>query len=646
MLGFEVENNIESIRSKLVKACDSYYDDNTSIMSDEDFDILKDKLEKLSPNDKFLSNVGSKSKASEWNKAKHKIAMGSLNKCKTIEEVAHWINSNSFNKHIIISEKLDGISIDLEYENGILVSAITRGNGIEGDEIIDNVILMKNVKLQLPDEFTGSLRGEVLFKQDDFNAVNKILRDNDEKELKTMRNGASGVAKRFDHKYSEFLTIIYYDVTGEWATKQEQLYLIQEKFGLEVVSYIYLTDDIINNITTIYSEYQSTIRKELEYQIDGLVIEIDDRRVFNDIGLINNRPKGAMALKFESMTAETTIIDVVWDIGNSGRITPIAVFNPVQIDGTIQRASLHNLEIFNSFNFRVNDKILIKKANDIIPQVVKVLQHSDLKQFVAPSECPICHSDTITSNKYLECSNASCAGKEIGNIKKWCSAIGLQTKGIGEKFIERMYNEGIVKLIPNLYELEEIDISKLEGYGIKSAKKIINLIKSNTEVELSQFIGGLNIPNFGRRMTEVLIEAGYDSYLKIEKLEITDLIAIKGIEEKTATKFFNEFHNKIDLIMDLFGIGIKIKTVNMDKKLSFCFTGAITSVDSDGKRYTRGVLTNIVNENGGEVISGVKKGLDYLVMADPDSQSTKAKKARKLGIKLIGETEFFEMFNK
>lgn len=645
--GFKIEetkeDKIKSLRKQIIKASDSYYNSTTPIMSDDEFDNLKIELEKLSPNDLVLKQIGSKVKVSEWEVIKHNIAMGSLNKVNTIDELSDWIYKNNLKENLIISEKLDGISIDLEYNNGILIKGITRGDGITGENIFSNVKKMRNIKTELDIKFTGSIRGEIIIINTEFDKINEILKSNDEKEYTTLRNATNGIAKRYDGKFSENLDVIVYDITGIFNTKEEQFYLLKE-LGFKVVNYKYISKEVVVGVNEVYQHYENTIRKKLDYQIDGLVIETNNREIFNTIGMLNDKPRGAIALKFDSMKAETILNDVVWEYGNSGRLTPIAEFNVVQIQGRIKRASLHNYEIFRALELHKGDKILIKKANDIIPQVVKVIQKNTDIEFDYPKTCPICGEETKIDNKYLICSNINCHGKQIGNIKKWCSSIGIQSKGIGEKLIERLYNEGLIKNASDLYRIKEEDISKLERYGDKSASNIIEIIQNNKEIELSEFIAGLNIPNFGKRMAEILIENGYDSYLKIEELTIDELIKMDGIEEKTATTFINGYNEKEDLRLDLIGIGVKIKTVNKDKKLSFCFTGAVQSIDKSGNRYTRSKLIDVVNLNGGEVFNSVKSGLDYLVMADPNSTSTKAQKARKLGINLIGEEQFFNMF--
>jgi len=645
--GFEIEETneqkIKRLRKQIIKASDEYYNNNKSIITDDEFDELKLTLKKLSPNDLVLKQIGSTIKTTNWEKSNHNIPMGSLNKVKNINDFSEWASKNEIFENIIISEKLDGISIDLEYENGNFIKAITRGDGFVGEVITPNVKKMQGAINKTKINFTGCVRGEIVITNEDFESVNQILKSNGDKELATLRNGASGIAKRYDGKFSEFLTVICYDVTGEFDTKEEQLYFLKE-LGFKVVNYKYVYRNLINEVDSVYLHYEKTIRPKLNYQIDGLVVEINDRQIFNNLGLINDRPKGAIAIKFGSMEAETTLRDVVWDYGISGRLTPIAEFDTVQIQGRIKRASIHNYEIFKNLNLHKNDKILIKKSNDIIPQIVKVLESGSEIEFNVPEVCSMCGEKLKIDNKYLMCVNDECGGKKIGNIKKWCSSIGIQTKGIGEKLIEKLFNNNLIEEPTDLYRLKESDISVLDRYGEISAKKIIDIINQNKEIELSEFIAGLNIPNFGKRMSNILIENGYDSYLKIEELTINDMIKMKGIEKTTAETFINGYNNKEDLRLRLIENGIKIKTVNMDKKLSFCFTGAVKSVDKEGNRYTRGRLSSIVKLNGGEVLNSVKKGLDYLVMADPNSTTTKTQKAKKLGINLIGEEQFFNMF--
>jgi len=266
---------------------------------------------------------------------------------------------------LIISEKLDGISIDVSYVDGKISEAITRGDGTTGENILKNVIRMKNVKKELPIPFTGSLRGEILLKKEDLKSVNFICRNRKENEFQNVRNGACGIARRFDGKYSEYLFILYYDATVEFETKKDVFDFIKNELKIEVCKHY------VGNIETakiVYNEYEESIRAELEYEIDGLVVSLNDLKLSEKLGLKNNNPVGSIAWKFNTKKAKTRIKDVEWQIGDTNRLTPIVVFETVEINGVhISRASLHNYKNFLKMKPYKGAVCIISRRNDVIP---------------------------------------------------------------------------------------------------------------------------------------------------------------------------------------------------------------------------------------------------------------------------------------
>ena len=300
--------------SKLLKASDAYYNLSESIITDEEFDSLKDEFEKLYPDDPFLNTIGSEvARSSEWEKATHKIPMGSLNKVMNEAEFNKWAEQI---ESLCVSEKLDGISIDLEYESSNLVKAITRGDGIEGEDITKNVKRMQNVKSKFNFlNFTGSVRGEIILKQHDFETIAEIQKQRDEKPIKNLRNGASGIAKRYDGKYSEYLSIIYFDVTGNFDTKSEKFSFIETELEIPTSLVVNFTNHInvqiftVNDVKRVYQEYENARRPALDYEIDGLVIEENNIKKYNELGELNKRPRGAIAFKFTSIKKETKVRD-------------------------------------------------------------------------------------------------------------------------------------------------------------------------------------------------------------------------------------------------------------------------------------------------------------------------------------------------
>ncbi|MFW6272477.1 MAG: NAD-dependent DNA ligase LigA [bacterium] len=638
---------IEELEHIIKNANDVYYNKSNSIISDREYDELKDELIKLSPDNSLIKQIGaSVDIVSDWNKAKHKIPMNSLNKVNKENEFTKWWNNNNINS-VIVSEKLDGISINLEYENGELKRAITRGNGILGEDIFSNVIRMQNVKQNLCTKWSGSLRGEIIFKTDDFEKVNNLLEEEKVNKFKGMRNAASGVAKRYDHKYSEFLTILYYNTTNNFTDKVSHFKFI-ESLNLKSCHWKHCTQagDVIKE----YDYYGNYKRANIDYEIDGLVIEENNITHYNHLGLLNNKPRGGIAWKFGNIVKETKIIDVIWQVGKSGHITPVGIYEPILFGGIkVSRSTISNVNIFKKFKLRKNDIVKLSRANDVIPYLLDVVKHTDNELFEYPKTCPVCNNQTEIKGEYLICSNNNCQAKAIGNLLKWVDKAGWKSQGIGERFVERMYELNYVKTPKDFYNLKQSDISILDGYGDKSANKIISIINDNKEMSLSDFIGGLNLYNFGSRMAEILVNAGYDTIDSLLGITKEQLVKLKGIEEKTAISFIKGLQDKFETIQELMQCVEIIKPqkqeidVNKLNSKSFVFTGSINKIDKQGNRFTRQKMQQLVAKYGGINFSGVKKGLDYLVQADPNSTSSKTKKAQKYGVEIISEEEFFNM---
>lgn len=643
----------DEIRNKLIEWSDSYYNDSESIVTDEEFDSFKYELKKRNPKDIFFKKIGSEvPNNSVWQKAKHKIPMGSLDKVNTIDEFKEWcfwINKKHSFKLMIFQEKLDGISIDNEYENGKLIKGITRGDGIIGEDITKNVIKMKNVKQQLSKPWSGSLRGEIILLSEDFEKINSILEESGEKPFKNLRNAASGIAKRFDGRFSEYLTILYYDCTGNFKYENEKIDFIQH-LGLKNVPTYYKT---VDDGDTLYNLYEK-LRPSLGYDIDGLVAKIDSLEIQNELGIRDGIPQGQIAWKFPSMKVKSKIIDVEWQMGPSGRYTPVAILEPVKMGGvTVQRASLHNFTIFSNFDFHYKDEVIVSRQNDVIPQVIENL--SKTKNGIKIPYLKYCaHCDSLlkVNGEFLICENPDCSGKQLGNLKKWANVVFTE-KGFAGKTVEILFENGLIKEPADFYKLKKEDLLKLPKFGSRKADIVLNVINEGKTISLPDFIGGLNFENFGRSRVELLMEHGYKTLSQIMNIKKKEIININGMGESISDSFFTSLKLKENQIKNLLDVGVKIKENKVSeqnkegilKGKSFVFTGAIQRIEN-GKRLTREIMEGLVKENGGEVLSKVRRGLTYLVQADPNSVSSKSVEAKKLGVTILSEENFFKMIGK
>lgn len=642
----------------LRKASDSYYNQDESMISDSEFDQKKDYLVSLYEKyllpkkslnqdfvkevEDFLNQIGAPVTASKWKKAKHKIPMTSLNKVNSEEEFRKWENEIG-DKEYILFDKMDGGSIELIYKNSKLVQAITRGDGSEGEQIVQNVQKMKNVKIFI-EGFSGSLRGEIVIFRDDF----EVLNTTSDREYKNPRNTATGLSKNLEGINVEFLSILFYDIDDDnkfFKTEEEKLLYI-ESLGLKTCFWKKVT---VEELIKIFKDYEINVRVNLPYDIDGMVIRANSIELQEKCGELGGNPKAKIAWKFAPMKKDVKLLDVIWNLSNR-RITPIALLEPTNMGGVVvSRCTLNNVDIFKEFGIKKNCIVELIRANDVIPKILSLKGEGDV-EILIPSECPICGEPTQIEGKFLYCTNEFCSGLGNGNLKRWVNTLDIES--IGPEIIKMLYEKDLVREPADFYKLTVEQLSGLDRLGERSANKIVNNFKAKMELTLPEFISGLNIPSFSTKTSEALLNTGYDTIDKILNAKKEDLVKIKGIELKTATFIIEGMKSKETVIQNLLEVGIKIREpikISLEseefKGISFCFTGAIQSIKTDGKRYTREDMYDLVLKNGGKIEESVKRGLSFLVMADPNSTSSKANKAREIGTKIMSEEEFFRLIN-
>lgn len=364
--------NYEEMKKALLEANDSYYNKSFSTMSDADYDKLEDEFARLYPNDPFLKTIGAPiPENSQWEKAKHNIPMYSCNKVNTVIEFEKWAKDEGINNdELMTSEKLDGISLSIDYVDGKMVQAVTRGDDIIGENIMSNVIRIQNVKTKLPIPYTGSLRGEIMLRIQDFHSVNLVCESRGEKPFQNVRNGAAGIAKRYDGKYSEYLYVEYYFASGDFKTKKEIYDFIENELGLKTCKHFCGT---LETAKLVYNEYEQSIRAGLDHEIDGIVVEENDTSKLNSLGLKGENLRGMIAWKFTAEKKQSRIVKIHWQMGSSGRLTPVAEVEPVHIGGvTITRASLHNYANFIKMKPYKGAVCIISRRGDVIPYVEQI----------------------------------------------------------------------------------------------------------------------------------------------------------------------------------------------------------------------------------------------------------------------------------
>lgn len=627
----------EQMKQIIIQCCDDYYNQNESNFSDAEFDSLKDEFAQKYPNDPLLKQIGAPVDNSHWEKAIHTIPMTSLNKVNTQEEFINWAKSIGDNMYCV-NDKLDGISIACRFDHGKLISAITRGDGKVGEEIYRNVIKMKNIKCNNK-IFSGTLRGEIVLKQKDFEDLNILLVSNGKKPMSNPRNAASGIAKRLDGDNAEYLTVLFYDCDSNFKTEEEKFQYI-ESLGFKTSFWNVV---FIDEVLIIYKNFEDYLRKKSEYDIDGLVIRANSMYLQKKLGWFSNgNPVSLVAWKFGAMSGETTLLDIDWHNGNQQTISPVLVFETVNLGTNISRASLSNLDLFQQANLAKGDKIMISRANDVIPFFCGVSKKSGNQPFEYPKTCSSCGEKTVVKGKFLYCDNDDCVANVVGSLNKYVTKTNML--GLAESTLVKLNVAGLVETPVDLYRITAKDVLTLEGFASRSAQKVIDIINDKKEMTLPIFIGALNIAGFSESMTKLLVSDGYDTLEKIRNITKRELVNIKGIESKKADMFLDGIKKKSELIEDLLSVGIKIKQkekvmAKKDAKLagkSFCVTGALEM----GKREE---FITMVEDNGGVYKSSITKDLNFLVMNDTYSGTGKNLKASNLGVTIINENEFLNM---
>lgn len=625
---------------------DAYYNNSTSIISDEEYDGLKDQLrtlakefepkpgsdtdEKLTIRIKdALTRVGAPPPLDgKWPKVKHEVPMGSLNKVNLPNELVEWNKKCGSANTLLITEKLDGISVSLKYENGELVMGATRGDGEEGQDITRNVKKMKGVPHKLNDPFSGYIRGEIVLKRSDWKAHMP--------DKANPRNGASGTATRLDGHQCEYLTVLAYTIEGMDFKTEYDAFSHMVQMGFETPNY---TVGTLKDANNEWQRYMDDVRDSLDYDIDGLVIRVNDRAQQFSLGEEGHRPKGAIAFKFESPKARTIITNIQCQVGDTGTITPVAEFNEVELLGVkVKRASLHNFSLVKKLGVNIGSEVLVERANDVIPYVTEVTKPSN-GYFSIPKKCPACGESTIQKGEYVICPNKrECPPQVLGRLNKWIKEHGILEWG--ESILTKLIEAGKVEDVADLYTLTVDDITSLDRIGEKGAKKVLAELDKFRAVPLENFIGGLCIDGVATSTSRSIIEAGHDTLDKILGLSVNQLEDIPGFGAKRAQAFHEGLIDNADRIEAIIKAGVKIKerVKGTLSGKSFCFTGSM--------KTPRAKLQKMADDAGGTVKKSVGRGLNYLVIDDPASTTSKAQAARKLNTTLISEEEFLEMVKK
>ncbi len=628
--------NVSGIVTKLQKACDAYYNGDSPIMSDADFDRLKDELTNLDPHNPFLKTVGAPVSDNKLEEVTHEIPMGSLKKINNSQtEFNTWLNSitqtTGKNPLLSVNWKLDGSSIELVYKAGKFVQAITRGDGIVGEDVTHTIKNAKGFPKQLDEKVDISVRAEALFRLSDWK---KFLHN----EGKNPRNACAGTVRRTDARNSEYIHCVSFNILGakKWATYKEKLKWLNDR-GFEVSQTYFVTPD---KVKTVVDQTLSN-RDSLAYEIDGLVVGVDSCEHQDALGEKDGLPYWARAWKFPSMGGFSKLLDVSWDVGTRGTINPVASIEPVEVGGvTISNVTLHNMDEIERLGIQIGDDIEVVRAGDVIPKIVRVVKQGSTRKKITCSSCPACSSSVKQDGPFLRCTNDDCEGVLNKRIMKYIKKREIMF--LGDSALDKLIEAGVVTSVKDLYFLT-VDSMTKAGLGEEMSKKILEEIKKSMTVSLADLIGSLSIDLLGRSQAKNIVEGGFTTLASWRNMQETDLLKLGGFQDTKAGRIHKSLKSNWKIIEELASIldvqegqvAQKVRPKGSLSGLSFCFTGAAEK--------PRKELQQLVESNGGVFADSVDSTLNYLVIADLNSTSSKAVKARKLNIKLITESQFLKM---
>lgn len=626
----EITNEILILVNKIEQARAAYYAGSPT-MSDAEYDALEDSLRALSPHHPVLRKVGA-APVSGWDKVQHSIPMGSLNKAQNLADMTKWYSDVGTVFPLLVMEKMDGIAIALRFDKGTLTQAITRGDGITGEDITRNVRLMMGIPdPQRLGSWSGWVRGEIIVHKSDF-AAHFPGESNP-------RNTAAGTAKRqSDPSKCRYLTVVAFGMTPDVGvlTHKSQEIAALGSAGFMVPNH-HVVDDS-SGVQPIYERYVNSTRKVLDYEIDGLVVLLDNISMWEAKGVSNDRPLGSIAYKFPHESSSTLLRDIEWQTGPTGRVTPVALFQSVTLAGaSVTRASLHNVAnvkaLADGGSLRNGDTVLVSRRNDVIPYVEARILEGDGAAFHEPVDCPSCSHPLHMKGEYLVCPNEDhCPAQSLGKVRRWIKKIGVLH--FGDRLIEAVCEAGMVNSLPDLYTLETDKVSDLMLDGRRvggAASRALTSLHEHKDLPLATFVGSLGIDLCGRTMVQMLVDAGLTDLNALASASESDLAAVPGFGAAKAQAFRAGFdrrrHEMVGLLAN--GVTIKAPAAKTDggplSGTSVCFTGV----------RDKALEASIVAA-GGEIKSGVSKNLTILVCKDPNSTSGKAKKARNLGVEIIG----------
>tara|TARA_B100001939_G_scaffold69549_2_gene57979 strand:- start:3170 stop:5146 length:1977 start_codon:yes stop_codon:yes gene_type:complete len=632
-----------------------YYLHDKPEISDGEFDILLKQLIKLENDFPKLKKSTSPSQkvggfiSKSFKKYTHGNKMYSLDNINNLDELQEFIKrvkKTIIDPEFIIEPKFDGASISITYKNGEIDSAATRGDGEIGEEITENIKTIKSVPLKLIGENIPNLieiRGEVIFPISEFNKFN-IDRSN---IFSNPRNAAAGSLRQLDSKITASRPLVFVPwglgLIKDFDIKSEKQFTsLLESWGFNLLGDFKL----FKETNDIYKYYESILmlRNEFDYEMDGLVIKLNSIKSQIELGFTSKFPKWAAALKFPSSVAETTIKDFTFQIGRTGIVTPVAELKEVNISGVkVKRATLHNFDQINKLNVNVNDEVLIERAGDVIPKITKISKKINRKKFKAPTICHCCQSELISEGSYLYCKNVSCKEQVLEQISYMVSKKGFNINGLGKNIILNLYNNNLIKLTSDIFNLKAEQIEALEGLGLKSANNIIKEIELKKNIKFKNFINSLSIKLVGETSAKIISE-NFNTLEDLISANLNDFNSINGMGPEISENLKNFFMEKRNLsnIKSMQKYGVNIIYENF-KSISEILLGKKIAITGNFQKFKREDIEKIITLNSGIYVKSISKNTSYLISGE--NSGSKIDKAAKLNIEILNLNEFLEIVN-
>ena len=595
----------------------------------------------------------------EFNKYVHKGRLWSLDKAQDFRELEEWHNRNlkfvnEYNKNnldklpdlsYIITKKFDGLTLNLTYNNeGILEVAATRGTGEIGEDVTAQAKTIKTIPLKIDTHDVFEIHGEAIMTKEAFDNYNSISAI----PLKNLRNGAAGALRNLNVKETakRNLSAFFYDIGYNegigFKTYEEMLNFIKEK-GFPIDSYMKHCSKLEEIEEEI--QYIRSIRFDLNYDIDGAVIAINDIRTRELLGYTIKFPKWAIAYKFEAQEATTKLLDVEWNVGRSGRVSPTAILEPVELAGvTVKRATLNNMDDIAKKGVKIGAEVFVRRSNDVIPEIMGVVESSleNTKEITPPTKCPYCDGNVILNGAHYFCENTlSCKPQLVKTIVHFASREAMNIEGFSEKTAEQLFEKLDIKSISDLYRLKKDDLLSLEKFKEKKASNLLNAVEKSKDCELYSFIYALGIPNVGVKTSKDLVKQfkTLDNIMKATAEELLEVQDIGGIVAESIVGFFKD-EQVINTINDLLNLGVTPKYAHI-KVMKNVFESKTVVVTGTLVNYSRSSIKEKLETLGAKVAGSVSKKTDYVIAGE--EAGSKLMKAQELGVTILSEAEFEEM---